>query len=79
MARGIDAIAHQGAWLSTPRRRRAGTGVGVCYPKENKKLYEKVPERGAIISEFPLGTHPAPKISRFGTASSPDCPWVLSS
>jgi hypothetical protein len=62
-----------------PRRRRAGTGVGVCYPKESKKLYEKVPERGASISEFPLGTHPAPKISRFGTASSPACPWVLSS
>lgn len=28
-------------------------------PKENRKLYEKVLERGAIISEFPLGTHPA--------------------
>jgi len=38
-----------------------GTGVDVCYPKENKKLYEKVLERGAIISEFPLGTHPAPE------------------
>jgi DNA processing protein len=33
----------------------------VCYPKENKKLYEKVRERGAIVSEFPLGTHPAPE------------------
>jgi DNA processing protein len=33
----------------------------VCYPKENKKLYEKVLERGAIISEFPLRTHPAPE------------------
>ena len=31
-----------------------GTGTDVCYPKENKKLYEKVLERGAIISEFPL-------------------------
>jgi DNA processing protein len=31
-----------------------GTGIDVCYPKENKKLYEKVLERGAIISEFPL-------------------------
>jgi DNA processing protein len=37
-----------------------GTGIDVCYPKENKKLYEKVVERGAILSEFPLGTHPAP-------------------
>src|SRR5260370_5024895 len=38
-----------------------GTGIDVCYPKENKKLYEKVLERGAIISEFPLRTHPAPE------------------
>jgi DNA processing protein len=38
-----------------------GTGVDVCYPKENKKLYEKVLERGAILSEFPLGTHPTPE------------------
>jgi DNA recombination-mediator protein A len=38
-----------------------GTGIDVCYPKENKKLYEKVLENGAILSEFPLGTHPAPE------------------
>jgi hypothetical protein len=36
MARGIDAIAHQGAWLSTPRRRRAGTGVGVATPRKTR-------------------------------------------
>jgi DNA processing protein len=38
-----------------------GAGIDVCYPKENKKLYEKVLERGAIPSEFPLGTHAAPE------------------
>ena len=38
-----------------------GTDINVCYPKENKKLYEKVWERGAIISEFPLRTHAAPE------------------
>jgi DNA processing protein len=38
-----------------------GTGIDICYPKENKKLYEKVLQRGAILSEFPLGTHPAPE------------------
>ena len=62
MARGIDAIAHQGAMAANGRAIGVlGTGVNVCYPKENKKLYEKVLERGAIISEFPLGTHPAPE------------------
>lgn len=62
MARGIDAIAHQGAMDAHGRAIGVlGTGVDVCYPKENKKLYEKVLERGAIISEFPLRTHPAPE------------------
>jgi DNA processing protein len=62
MARGIDAISHQGAMTVNGRAIGVlGTGVNVCYPKENKKLYEKVLERGAIISEFPLWTHPAPE------------------
>lgn len=62
LARGIDAIAHQGAMAVQGRAIGVlGTGIDICYPKENKKLYEKVLERGAILSEFPLGTHPAPE------------------
>jgi DNA processing protein len=62
MARGIDAIGHQGAMAVNGRAIGVlGTGIDVCYPKENKKLYDKVLERGAILSEFPLGTHPAPE------------------
>jgi DNA processing protein len=62
MARGIDAIGHQGAIAANGRAIGVlGTGIDVCYPKENKKLYEKVLERGAIIGELPLGTHPAPE------------------
>src|SRR3984893_15561901 len=62
MARGIDAIGHQGAMDANGRAIGVlGTGIDVCYRKENKKLYEKVLERGAIISEFPLRTHPAPE------------------
>src|SRR5208282_3960127 len=62
LARGIDAIAHQGAMAAGGRAIGVlGTGIDVCYPKENKKLYEKVLERGAIISEFPTGSHPAPE------------------
>ena len=62
LARGIDAIGHQGAMAANGRAIGVlGTGIDVCYPKENKKLYEKVLERGAIISEFPLRTHPAPE------------------
>ena len=62
LARGIDAIAHQGATAVGGRAIGVlGTGIDVCYPKENKKLYEKVLERGAIVSEFPVGSHPAPE------------------
>lgn len=62
MARGIDALGHQGALAANGRAIGVlGTGIDVCYPKENKKLYERVLERGAIISEFPLHTHPAPE------------------
>ncbi len=62
LARGIDAIGQQGAMDAQGRAIGIlGTGIDVCYPKENKKLYEKVLERGAIISEFPLHTHPAPE------------------
>ena len=63
MARGIDALAHKGA-LATPGGRALGvlgTGIDVVYPKENKKLFEQVLERGALVSEFPIGSHPAPE------------------
>jgi DNA processing protein len=62
MARGVDAMAHKGA-CSAPGGRTIGvlgTGIDVVYPKENKKLYEDVERCGALITEFPLGTHPAP-------------------
>ena len=63
MARGIDSLSHQGACRATHGATVGvlGTGVDVVYPKENKKLFAEVEKRGALISEFPLGTHPAPE------------------
>lgn len=62
LARGVDAIAHEGTTSAGGRAIGVlGTGIDVCYPKENRKLYEKVLERGAIISELPTGSHPAPE------------------
>jgi DNA processing protein len=63
LARGIDSSAHKGA-LEAPAGMTVGVlgcGVDVIYPKENRKLFAQMLERGAIISEFPLGTFPAPQ------------------
>jgi DNA processing protein len=63
MARGIDTSAHMGA-LNAGGKTVAiwGTGIDVVYPKENKKLAERIVESaGAIVSEYPLGTFPAPQ------------------
>jgi DNA processing protein len=63
LARGIDASAHRGALTATAGATIGilGCGIDVVYPKENKKIFEEMEKRGAIISEFPMGTFPAPQ------------------
>ena len=63
MARGVDTAAHKGA-LDAGGKTVAvwGTGIDVIYPKENKKLAEQIlAGGGAIVSEYPMGTFPAPQ------------------
>jgi len=63
LARGIDSSSHKGA-LAAPLGATVavlGTGVDVIYPKENRKLFAQIEERGALISEFPIGTQPFPQ------------------
>ena len=57
LALGIDAAAHRGA-LAVEGKTVAviGTGADRLYPARNKELALAIAERGAIISEFPLGT-----------------------
>lgn len=59
MARGIDGEAHRSA-LSAGGRTVAvlGSGVDVVYPPEHEDLYRTLCERGAIVSEQPIGTPP---------------------
>src|ERR1700761_8545749 len=63
MARGVDTAAHKGAIDAGGKTVAVwGTGIDVIYPKENKKLAEQiVATGGAIVSEYPLGTFPAPQ------------------
>jgi DNA processing protein len=63
MARGIDTCAHKGALTARmPTVAVWGTGIDVVYPKENKNLSEEIlASGGAIVSEMPLGTFPAPQ------------------
>ncbi len=59
LARGIDGIAHR-ATLEGGGRTIAvlGSGVNVIYPREHTDLAQQISERGAVISEFPIGTRP---------------------
>jgi DNA processing protein len=59
MARGLDAVAHAaaldcgGATIGV-----LGNGHGVIYPAANRALYQRVGERGLLLSEFPPGERP---------------------
>src|SRR5881296_3553422 len=61
LARGLDAAAHRGALRAGITYAVFGSGLDFVYPKENRRLADLVIENGAIISEFPLGTPPAPQ------------------
>lgn len=59
MARGIDTAAHRGALRAGGRTIAVlGSGVDVPYPSSNRGLMNLIAAKGAVISEFSLGTKP---------------------
>lgn len=57
LARGIDGAAHEAA-LRTGTIAVVAGGVDVVYPPEHAELTLAIAERGAVISEQPLGAQP---------------------
>ena len=59
MARGIDTQAHKGALAASGATVAVlGTGIDICYPLANQELAEQIAIKGALISDFPLGSPP---------------------
>ncbi|HJT20568.1 MAG TPA: DNA-processing protein DprA [Nitrospira sp.] len=59
LARGIDAAAHRGALAGGGRTIAVlGCGIDRTYPTEHKELRRQIEERGAVLSELPIGSPP---------------------
>jgi len=59
MALGTDAGGHKGALDGGGDTYAVlGSGVDVCYPPSERQLYERIKERGGILSEYVPGTPP---------------------
>ena len=63
LAEGIDSAAHLGALESShpiPTIAICGTSLDKCYPTKNRALFEKIGQKGLLISEYPVGTSTKP-------------------
>jgi DNA processing protein len=60
-ARGIDAAAHEGALsVGGPTIAVLGCGIDIVYPRQNRRLLDRISARWSVISEYPPGTPAEP-------------------
>lgn len=58
-ARGIDTASHKGAIKEKGKTIAVlGCGMDICYPAENKRLFEDIGNSGVIVTEYGLGEKP---------------------
>lgn len=63
MARGIDGIAGMTALQAGGYSLAVlGCGADVCYPPQNRELYERLCSEGCVFSEYPPGTRPQARL-----------------
>jgi DNA processing protein len=54
-ARGIDTASHQGALAAKGRTICVlGTGINLVFPPENRELFVRIADNGAVITQFPF-------------------------
>jgi len=59
LALGVDAAAHRGGLAGAGASVAVlGTGPDIVYPARNRALAHELGARGALVTEFPLGTRP---------------------
>ena len=59
LARGVDSLAHKLTLdLNGETIAVIGNGINVTYPKENKPLYDRIAQKGLILSEYPIDSPP---------------------
>ncbi len=59
MALGIDTAAHKGALRAQGRTVAVlGSGLAKIYPSENRQMFYKIADSGAVISEFKVQSEP---------------------
>lgn len=59
MARGVDGIGQSAALREGGYSLAVlGCGVDICYPRENRALYEALLVQGGVCSEYPPGIEP---------------------